>query len=283
MLFLARPLNPHWSLSENKVLGLETSPAQASEDHTHLSAWLWLLTNHIGSMLLNESSRPFFTTEPKCFLPQTCHTREPQHMSQYSWTSHYPGWVSPLGFSLPRACPKPAYAGLLVSVGHNPPVRPLGIKGIFLSGPQSEPKSALSRCCAAASPTLPRCHLAPSYLSSPGLPRPAWPQPLPARPQAALPVEFSWEPADPIPATPASLRTRAPSCATALCWPGWRLQHLPCWPLKVLQRAPRTQLDFPCGRWSTTLLCISLSGSWALMPAALWAMPTSWTTDDCVS
>ncbi|VFV47435.1 Hypothetical predicted protein [Lynx pardinus] len=80
--------------------------------------------------------------------------------------------------------------------GHNTLLLPLGIKGIFLSGP---------------------------------------------------PIGFSREPADPIPATPASLRTGASPCATALCWPGWSLQYLPCWPFKAIQRSLRTQLTPPCG------------------------------------
>ena len=152
----------------------------------------------------------------------------------------------PLGFSLPRACPKPAPAGLLGTGATTHSFCPWASKASSSPGHRVSP-SRPSHAAAQQPPPPSPLPLGPRHHSSPGLPRPAWHQPPPARPQPASPVGFSREPADPIPATPASLRTGASPCATALCWPGWSLQYLPCWPFKAIQRSLRTQLTPPCG------------------------------------
>lgn len=134
-------------------------------------------------MLLNENSRPFFTTEPKCFLPQTCHTHR-NHNTCHSTAGHHttqaesppptPWLLFAQGLPKTSTCRPPG------DWGHNTLLLPLGIKGIFLSGPPSEPKSALSRCCAAASPTLP----AATWPQTPFL---TWPAPPCVAPTAPCP------------------------------------------------------------------------------------------------
>lgn len=164
-------------------------------------------------MLLNQSSRPFFTTEPRCFPSQTCHTQGPQHMSQYGRASHCPGRVCPQasadsGLTPPRARPTPAQAGLLMSraPGHSfvpwasvasssRDHRP-GWGQVSLVTPQrSPPPSHLAAPPPPAGPPAPTAHTRP--------PQPSWP------------VGSSREPAGPagrrrpIPAGPESLRTAA--------------------------------------------------------------------------
>lgn len=174
----------------------------------------------------------------KCLLSQTCHTREPQRVSQYNQASHYIGWVSPI-----TTPPRPRHLETLASRWPEPAriqptqaswcLGPLGINGSFLPGLLGGPNSALSFHSAATSLCPTPVHKDHRELPSPGLAPPGLPATASTYPNAILPVRFSREPTSPVGSVwsnPSSSREpvhKSLLCATAFCQSGRSWQNLP--------------------------------------------------------
>lgn len=185
-------------------------------------------------------------------MSQTCHTQDPQHVSQRSAVSHCPGCLphevaAHSGLTLPRAHPKPAQ-GAPLWLGPQSTPSALGINGILLSRPLGGPKSALSpqrsRPSTAPNPAAYPAPPGPRHLSSPGpvasslAPSLAPSPPRQVGSRGSPPVLR--DRCHPILAAPASLRTGASLCAGALCCRARRRQ---CRPLLALRSTAAVSSD----------------------------------------
>lgn len=225
-------------------------------------------------MLLSESSTPFFTTEPKWLLSQTCDTQNPWHMSQHSWASHCPGYLPPrIQRTLISLCPRPARIQ-----PKRPPCGDWGHSPLLQWAPVAASSQdhgldpSLPSPAPGQQPPLPSpvSQLAPTTFPHLDLPRPAWPQPPrppPARSLASWVHARALRPGEigaiqswrlPWAYARSLARSRTLRSSASLCWPS-----------EALPRSPRTRCWISCGPWSTTCVCSFP------MPATLWAMPTS--------
>ena len=254
---------------------LASKPPQPGEQKLCPKARLWLLTNHSSSMLVSESSTPFFTTEPTWLLSQTCDTQDPWHMSQHSWASHGPGYLPPrIQRTLTSLCPGPACP----NPAQKTSLRWLGPQSTLQWAPvaSSSQDHWLDPSPPSHAPVQqPLCppHVPPGphHLSSPGSTPPSL---APTAPPALSPLPCQW-------GSRGSSQEGRERCHPILEAPvGLRREPRPA-PEPLLAVLPSAGLPKHCrdhqgpgGRFPVVpgpLPCVCSFP----MPATLWAMPTS--------